>query len=129
MDSTLYPYWGGPQPWSSFFLACECDQSHFHVLSLGEGVYCLSETSVTPKAAHLTRRECGKLHQFVQFSEMARPKVKGCTGAMNHCGVPILVVRLCQINMFMNTGLSTMSTPTCGVLEGFWMFWFQSIVI
>ena len=44
------------------------------VLSLGDGVHCLSETSVTPKAAHLIRRECRKLHQFVQFSELARPK-------------------------------------------------------
>ena len=44
------------------------------VLSLGDGIHCLSETSVTPKAAHLIRRECRKLHQFVQFSEFARPK-------------------------------------------------------
>ena len=44
------------------------------VLSLGEGIHCLSETSVTSKAAHLIRRECRKFHQFIQFSEMAQPK-------------------------------------------------------
>ena len=44
------------------------------VLSLGEGIHCLSETSVTSKAAQLIRRECRKSHHFVQFSEMAQPK-------------------------------------------------------
>ena len=58
------------------------------VLSLGDGVHCLSETSVTPKAAHLIRRNAGNF--IILYNFLRWPVLKGTINRGSNTGCAVM---------------------------------------